>query len=521
MKKILTISLILLSLFGNSTTYYIDPTGNDATGTGSIVAPWATLKKATTSVTTAGDIIHVNAGTYTETLQSTLAVGISIEGDDSATTIIKSTLSSTNDAIIVASSTTGTNGNQHISNIQLNGDNRTTSWAIEIRGRSNFSIHDCSIKDFEDNGVYWTSRNDGLELPPSVFATGNTFYNNRVYNSSTYTTFGHGGLVIGGQDGMLVYNNVFNQTGRTSGTNGYCIKYANDGHLKDCKIYNNSITKEPYDGTSWDFAVELFNVSGLEIYGNTCIGAMDFNYQPKLTYAYSVYVHDNIIGPLTQQSQYERGVIFEFDCETVRIENNTFRNLSNPIYYSTRNLTVISNNSIKGNNCYNIGNSSTHEGYGIRFISDGSASFICTNLTIEHNTFAGDSINDASRGISIADGGDIRNTTIKNNIFTHFGYSYLVADPASVVDTLLIENNLVYNSGFSNDLHWIGGTALHVTNTGNILLNPWYDTGYTLKTGSPAIGTATDGTDIGYTGGSPSVLPKPRYYIKGKVNYRN
>ena len=36
---------------------------------------------------------------------------------------------------------------------------------------------------------------------------------------------------------------------------------------------NNKITKQAYDGTTWDFALELFNTSGLEIYNNTIINA--------------------------------------------------------------------------------------------------------------------------------------------------------------------------------------------------------------------------------------------------------
>jgi len=74
-------------------TFYIATTGNDVTGDGSIGNPWATLYKATTTVTT-GNLIYVNAGTYTETQQSVLATGVSIQGADSATTIIESTVTS-------------------------------------------------------------------------------------------------------------------------------------------------------------------------------------------------------------------------------------------------------------------------------------------------------------------------------------------------------------------------------------------------------------------------------------------
>ena len=69
--------------------YYIAPTGSDATGTGTSASPWASLYKACRSVKTAGNVIHVNAGTYFETQQCNIAGGVSIEGDG-ITSVIKS-----------------------------------------------------------------------------------------------------------------------------------------------------------------------------------------------------------------------------------------------------------------------------------------------------------------------------------------------------------------------------------------------------------------------------------------------
>ena len=100
----------------SATTYYIDPSGKN-TNNGSSSSPWNTLAYACSKVTTQGDIIHVNAGTYIETSQSELAVGVSIEGVG-VTSIIKSHITSADWKIQLLSSSEGTNGNQHISNIK-------------------------------------------------------------------------------------------------------------------------------------------------------------------------------------------------------------------------------------------------------------------------------------------------------------------------------------------------------------------------------------------------------------------
>ena len=78
MKKLLILPLLLISLISSATVYYIDPSGKN-TNNGSSGSPWNTLSYACSKVTAAGDIIHVNAGSYTETAQSVLAAGVSIE----------------------------------------------------------------------------------------------------------------------------------------------------------------------------------------------------------------------------------------------------------------------------------------------------------------------------------------------------------------------------------------------------------------------------------------------------------
>ena len=60
--------------------YWIAIDGSDDTGDGHYTTPWKTLAYACTQATTSGDVIHVKAGTFTETAQSVLAAGVSIVG---------------------------------------------------------------------------------------------------------------------------------------------------------------------------------------------------------------------------------------------------------------------------------------------------------------------------------------------------------------------------------------------------------------------------------------------------------
>jgi nicotinamide mononucleotide transporter len=459
MKTIFTLLCCMAFVTGSvANTFYISPNGNDNSGTGTSSNPWKSLFKATGAVTRVGDIIHVMAGKYTESVRSNLAAGVSIEGEGNSS-VIQSTLSEQYVAIIIATSAEGTNGNQHISNITLDGNNLTTSWAIEIKGRSNFSIHDCSILNFNETGIYWSGRNDNNPGAPAVFATGNSFYNNKLTNCATYDGFGRGCLTIGGQEGMLIYNNQISQTGRALGKNGWPIKYCNDGYLKGCKIYNNQITKQAYDGITWDFAIELFNVSGLEIYGNTIVGAVDLNYQNKENYAYSVYIHNNIIGPEKLQARKESGIILEYSTETAIISNNQLKNLGVPIYFSCRSHSGVTDVTIKNNTCKNIGVANgSHEGFAVRFVSDGSNNHYIDNLLIDSNVFIANRDEKPYWGIGLLDAAKGDRITIRNNTIENFSAGCITVKPASVFDSLLIEHNTLSGNGNGNKPSLTGGT---------------------------------------------------------------
>ncbi len=421
-----TFSLCLVS-FANATTYYISPTGNDATGSGTLANPWRTLAKATATVTTAGNIIHVNAGTYPETQQSNLAIGVSIEGDG-ITSLITSTVGGATDGSFVPTislaSSVVQDGNQHISNIKLDGQ-MASSWAIWVAYRNNVSVYNCTITNFYNFGVSFTNTNDLWTIvAPTSYRTGNSFHDNIVTNCANYEGWGRGCLNIGGQTGMLVYNNTIVQNSRPTGHNGWPIKYANDGFTRGLKIYNNTLTKNlrVLNSNDWSFCMEIFNGQGTEIYGNTMQGSMDFNFQgDKGTYPYVVYIHDNVCSIPAVGNGVQEAVIMEYSADGLIIENNVFNNLSHAICFYPRAGATIKDVYIRKNLVSNLGSTSSSPVFLFGF----DANDVTTrNFNILNNTVSNDTIpnHNSDFMMNFTGGGNyvFDSLIIKNNIFKGF-----------------------------------------------------------------------------------------------------
>ncbi len=517
------LNLCLLFCFafnGHSTTWYISPTGNDTTGVGTIDNPWLTLHMATVTVHTAGDIIHVKAGTYTETEQCVLNAGVSIEGEGDVS-IIKSILANPFiETLKLSSEAEGVDGNQHISNLKFDGQNLASYMAIVVNGRSNVSIYNCTIVDFKDRGVIFSGRVDFTNFPPdSFYATGNKFYNNIVNNCAEYgdTTvgiYGRGCLNIGGQVGMLIYNNTITQNSRPQGQNGWPIKYINDGYLKGCKIYNNILKKIPFGGdhpgdAGWDFCIELFHTQGLEIYNNTIQGSVDFNFSTKGTYPYSIWIHDNTISQDTLNSKYESGIIFEFGTESAIVERNIISRVSCGVQFNTRDSSLVSDCKIRKNLfsqlAYGAGIGTSG---GVMLISEGTQNAVITNLEIDNNTILADTGRAPWVGIHLfsINRGAATNVKIRNNIVTGFPGAWLKGGDTTSMDNVQVLNNNAVNNGNINLPWWPGGDPANYNYAGGVTIDPLFDsaTNFQLLPASPLIDL---GVDIGlsYSGLAPDL----------------
>ena len=375
---------------GGTQFYYISPTGSNG-NTGTFASPWATLAYACSQVTNPKSIIHLLPGSYTETYQSILAEGVSIEGEFASNTIIhtslfNSTYGARNALILALSSAEGKNGNQSISNLTFDGNSLAGGSAIYIGARSNFIIHDCIFTNFYYEGVTFSGRATEVDAAPTIFAVGNQFYNNIITNCGLYSGYGHGNLQVGGQTGMLIHDNTITQTARAAGSNGYGIKYYRNGYLQGLKIYNNTILMAPWDGTTFDFGIELWEIlGGCEIYNNTIQGGTDINDVAVGTYSYGVDFHDNLVGYSTKQTHREMGIIIEelYGSVTgVIIRNNYFQNMLwafDNYYHTETPAGALTDVTLYNNIVYNAGFSNFD-------VAGASPLQVASNIKIWNNT---------------------------------------------------------------------------------------------------------------------------------------
>lgn len=486
------LQMLLFVMFcktGTGAMYYISPKGNDKTGDGSYNRPWQSLYRATSVVQKPGDIIHVMAGEYVEKLTCVLAVGVSIEGEGQETTFVKSTVETDWTAIVVASSDKeGTAGNQHISNLTFDGQSLKTAWAIIVSGRSNVSIKYCTIKDFRNRGVTFTGRIDNKDAAPDLYAVANRFHNNIMINCAEFIpgSYGTGCLNIGGQREMLIYNNTITQTGRKEGNNGWPVKYVNNGYIKGCKIYNNKLIKRSMgfnaaiDG--WDFAIELSNSSGLEIFGNTIQGSIDLNMQTKDSFEYSVWIHDNTISQPDMNKYMETGITLEYSTEAAIIENNRLTNLGIPLFFTPRDGNILKDIFIRNNICENIGVADgSHKGGGIRIGEDGNRTFYMDNFVVNNNKLIGSPREKPYWGISILGLSGANKIQIKGNTLENFSAGFVNANPASVIESMVISGNRLSNNGFANRAAFYEGSPKNFSFADNVSVKPSIFTATNIK----------------------------------------
>ena len=495
MRKFLFILFIACCSTSFAASYYISPTGSNSSGNGSINSPWASLSYACSAVTGSGNTIYVTAGNYTDATKCTWASGVNIESVGTHTIKVRHTTSDLNNGYIVGS---GGSTAQYIKGLVLDGDNLAGDNAIIIYSRSNVTLENCTVKDFHVEGIRWdgTASNNKL-LNCTISNSGGVAGGDRKY-----------GLFFRGQTNMYVYRLKFNQILR-SGANqtGDGIRYedGNRGFLFDDCDFNGL-----YPAGEWTFLFEAWTVDkntgigyGFEMKNCRIVGEWDFGSGTyKGSYPYSVYIHDCVFGlDVTHgPNTYQTGLQFEEYCSDILVERCEFKNLDRGIYFCHNgtggrftNITVQYNKIHHVPYSYSTAddaNGNSHGfGFGVVFAGSGSPSTI-TNARILNNTIVADPANPAGIGIWVDTRGTVNGVTVQNNIvYGFFEAAYITVGGGGSMSNVLVQKNMLWNNGNSNNLLVSGISVSNLVNDGGVKANPLLTSDYHLQSGSPAINT--------------------------------
>jgi hypothetical protein len=490
--------------------YWVMSTGSNNSGDGSYANPWQTFGYATTQAVTPGDIIHMKANdTVTETVQSALSPGVSMIGAG-VTSIIHCHYAGTYESGVIALHSAVANpvdGNQSISYLRFEGSSLTSNAAVTVRYRKNVKIHNCTFIDFNDSAVNFFNNNNGYIAAPTInYATGNELHDCIITNCSGITNRDIvGNVTYTGQDGLLIYDNVFTQTARAAGSNGNIIKCF---WQKDVLIYDNTFYKNNLEAGQWNFFLEQWNyIGGCEIHDNIFyglaavdLGGNDNSLAVGETFGYKVYNNQFLNAANASGTGASVAISIEgHEHQLVYVYNNLIQRYgvgiamttaSEEINYSMHDIYIYYNI------LESIGWTDSAFSYGVRWLNEtphiGYAN-TGNNINIVNNVITA-MVGATYQGIGVYGNGDLDNLNIKNNIIYNFDNDAVHIGEANghlVMDIV----NIIYNDFFSNgtdavdfDTAGIDETNVDIL-TGNITGNPLFHsaTVFHLEVGSPCI----------------------------------
>lgn len=522
MKKILIILLLAVSLTAWADKWYIATTGSDTHGKGTLADPWLTLKHAADTITGAafvGDTIVVGAGTFTETQQLAIGVGVSIYGAG-ASSIINCTYNSTSvtgGCFQLSSATTqGTNGNQSISHLYIDGDN-TAYAAIVVDYRSNVAIHDVTIVDFIEIGIYLHGGCVGSgDYTGSVGSAPATYEsNNQIYNC-TLTNNGNN-IRLNSQTEPLIHDNVITETkSHASGHYGHIVSGWGEW-FKGLKFYNNICRKALIEPNgNWNFHFEIGTThGGNEIYNNEFYNGTAFDIAAwenlKGNYDYSWWIHNNVFKldrqlASTEEPHASIAINFEASNEYAIVEDNYVENypygVALDIAQSPRHINDMR---IHHNVFRNMGYSNATYSFVFQLASyyEPAGDNYISNIYFDNNTVhtSGNTGTFYINSYDSISGVRIRNNIIYNTSGNYYGWLCFWNAAGDIVNVTASNNDIYGYSGGATPYYHAGKTVTNYIASGNITSNPLFksSTDFHLQSASPCINAGLDVSAI--TGG--------------------
>jgi len=525
MKKILLLIITILSLQGFAGKWFVASTGNNG-AIGNLPAfPLLTLPYATDIAQ--GDTIYV-MGTNTTTAIAYLKLNTSVMAYDTNAKIISTitggTVFSYYSATIVNGSTS------QISGIEFDGQN-VAYGAIMSSRVGGMLIKDNYIHNFKSVGIHLY--NPATTAPTCV---GTSIYNNVVINCASYLYPGsYGNIWTMGQKDLIVRKNIITAPFLAGDSAGFAFKAS---HLENAKIDSNDFRVLNHnDGTRWAFALEInWSFGGNEIAYNNFQGIVDIagNNPTKGAYDYCVAIHDNTIGHPELTAYWQLGILIEAGSaggatRDILIYNNTTRNVATALSIYHIGTAALENIKYHHNVTYNVGRTEGGgSGYAVSISGNYPGSTV-RNVEIDNNTFIAGNTNGTSvTALSLSGGSIERNIKFRNNIVDGFPNAAILTPGSPTtgsIDTLILQNNVIFNCGNSNNPKWYGIIPTHLTNTGDIKADPLFvgSGNYRLQELSPAVNA---GLNVGlpYLGSAPDIgayeYASPAEIVKrvGKVN---
>lgn len=323
-------------------TYYVSPTGNDASA-GTATAPFKTFTKAVSGLV-AGDTLFIYGGTYTQQLtvskSGTATAPITVQAVQGQKVIINGEMLRDRGVVLNGSYIV-------INNLEVQ---RALQFCVDVTGSNitvkNFNIHDCQRFGARIKGK-------------NVILEGSTFHDNVLENiGGTNTTGGWTGSLrvgLGAENVTLRNNTIYNSWGEGIGLSR--VKFIN--------IYNNVVhdnfSQNIYIDNSTDVIVENnFTYSTDSKYFRSgapanCIGMADEYYSGWGSQLARVRVINNIAAFCKRGIGYTYSENADGGMDTVTIAYNTIWGsteagivvINQPV--KTRN-SVISNNIVQQSN---------------------------------------------------------------------------------------------------------------------------------------------------------------------------
>lgn len=472
--------LFCFTITAQAETYFVNTSGSDADGFGSSANPWRTVSYAL-SQSSSGDLISIDDGDYSEQrLIVPPGVSITSSSRDSSKVRVYPAVSMATDRpfMVLSSSNPGSDGNQTISYIELDGseNGRVARVGILVENRNNVRIDHNNIHDFtgvdSSHGViarstqipythiwwndYYPSDPQGVNNDQNIDAmwptnpvVGFELDNNTIMNCG-YRSSLSSGLIF---SAVFPYNlkdsSIHDNVIDTTHSRGQCI-YATSAFIWNVDIYNNKLSMNRFTDRA-SFTIELWNMrNGCQFYNNTSNSGFSIT-----------------VGKQTQI--YNNRIVFDhpaFEKDHIGIE------------FITQTEGAVFSNYIEGAGVYGISAG----------MQNNNKDFIIRNIKIHDNTIVntnGAAICIYVRGSNwsfntvTVDGVEINNNKLDGNRLLHFGLIRLDhADGErgrAVFRNVSVNRNVILNS---RDYAGITvGTVTGVTGQTNIFwenqVNQW------------------------------------------------